>query len=133
MKEEQDIIKKCGKETPFTVPEGYFEEFNRRMMEQLPLKENITEERSGELHITTWQRIKPLLYLAAMFVGMIVCVKVVLGEVTTKESNESMATNTTIYDNIIDYEQMSDEYISTLVEYTMMDSYDLYQYLTEVD
>lgn len=129
MKEEQDIIKKCGKKTPFTVPEGYFEEFNRRMMEQLPPQNGETEE---EVRITTWQRIKPLLYLAAMFVGMIVCVKVVLGEHASVSGNETMAA-TSLYENIIDYDQMSDEYICTLVENTMMDSYDLYQYLTEAE
>lgn len=129
MKEEQDIIKKCGKKTPFTVPEGYFEEFNRRMMEQLPPQNGETEE---GVRITTWQRIKPLLYLAAMFVGMIVCVKVVLGEHASVSGNETMAA-TSLYENIIDYDQMSDEYICTLVENTMMDSYDLYQYLTEAE
>lgn len=129
MKEEQDIIKKCGKKTPFTVPEGYFEEFNRRMMEQLPPQNGETEE---EVRITTWQRIKPLLYLAAMFVGMIVCVKVVLGEHASVSGNETMAA-TSLYENIIDYDQMSDEHICTLVENTMMDSYDLYQYLTEAE
>lgn len=132
MKEEQDIIKKCGKGNPFTVPEGYFEEFNRRMMEQLPSKEDITKEPSEELHITTWQRIKPLLYLAAMFVGMIVCVKMVLGEHPIMIENDSMTTNIA-YESIIDYEQLSDEHLSTLVEYTMMDNYDLYQYLTEAE
>lgn len=129
MKEEQDIIRKCGKKTPFTVPEGYFEEFNRRMMEQLPPQNGETEE---EVRITTWQRIKPLLYLAAMFVGMIVCVKVVLGEHTSVSGNETMAA-TSLYENLIDYDQMSDEHICTLVENTMMDSYDLYQYLTEAE
>lgn len=129
MKEEQDIIKKCGKKTPFTVPEGYFEEFNRRMKEQLPPQNGETEE---GVRITTWQRIKPLLYLAAMFVGMIVCVKVVLGEHASVSGNETMAA-TSLYENIIDYDQMSDEYICTLVENTMMDSYDLYQYLTEAE
>lgn len=129
MKEEQDIIRKCGKKPPFTVPEGYFEEFNRRMMEQLPPQNGETEE---EVRITTWQRIKPLLYLAAMFVGMIVCVKVVLGEHTSVSGNETMAA-TSLYENLIDYDQMSDEHICTLVENTMMDSYDLYQYLTEAE
>ena len=82
MKEEQEIIRKCGKGTPFKVPEGYFEDFTRNLMAQLPEKGSLEEEQP-EPSITPWQRIKPLLYLAAMFIGMIVCVRVVLGEQTT--------------------------------------------------
>ena len=72
MKEEQEIIKKCGKGNPFKVPEGYFEDFTRNMMAQLPAKEDAkNDEVQTEPRITPWQRIKPLLYMAAMFIGMI--------------------------------------------------------------
>lgn len=39
MNEELDIIKKCGKENPFKVPEGYFENFTSNLMAQLQTEE----------------------------------------------------------------------------------------------
>lgn len=131
MKEEQEIIRKCGKGTPFKVPEGYFEDFTRNLMAQLPEKGSLEEEQP-EPSITPWQRIKPLLYLAAMFIGMIVCVRVVLGEQTTIIGDD-MENATASEFASIGFEQMTDEELCTMVEYTMMDNYTLYQYLSEVE
>lgn len=131
MKEEQEIIRKCGKGTPFKVPEGYFEDFTRNLMAQLPEKTNLEEERP-EPSITPWQRIKPLLYLAAMFIGMIVCVRAVLGEQTAIIGGD-MENVTASEFTSIDFEQMTDEELCNMVEYTMMDNYTLYQYLSEVE
>ena len=133
MKEEQEIIKKCGKGNPFKVPEGYFEDFTRNMMAQLPAKEDAkNDEVQTEPRITPWQRIKPLLYLAAMFIGMIVCVRVVLGE-QTAIIGDDMENATASEFASIGFEQMTDEELCTMVEYTMMDNYTLYQYLSEVE
>ena len=131
MKEEQEIIRKCGKGNPFIVPEGYFEDFARNIMTQLPT-ENYTAEDDAAPVVTMWQRVKPLLYMAAMFIGMIMCVRVVLGD--------NMTNNTINSDNLAalefswaDFEQMSDEELASMVEYTMMDNYSLYQYLSEIE
>lgn len=130
MKEEQEIIKKCGKKNPFKVPEGYFEDFARNIMTQLPTNDDaIVEE---EPCITLWQRVKPLLYMAAMFVGMIVCVNVALG--THFDNTASSNNNIAVAEySLTDFDQMSDEELTFIVESTMMDNYDLYQYLTEID
>ena len=39
MKEEDELLRKCGTKNPFTVPEGYFENFSKELMEKLPEKE----------------------------------------------------------------------------------------------
>ena len=134
MKEEQEIIKKCGKGNPFKVPEGYFEDFTRNMMAQLPAKEDAkNDEVQTEPRITPWQRIKPLLYMAAMFIGMIVCVRAVLGEHSNNTADQT-GINFAALEYLLNEEgQLSDEELATLVDYTMMDNYTLYQYLTEVD
>ena len=131
MKEQHEIIRKCGKGNPFIVPEGYFEDFARNIMTQLPT-ENYTAEDDAAPVVTMWQRVKPLLYMAAMFIGMIMCVRVVLGD--------HMTNNTINSDNLAalefswaDFEQMSDEELASMVEYTMMDNYSLYQYLSEIE
>lgn len=132
MKEELDIIKKCGKGNPFTVPEGYFEDFTRNLMAELSKKEDeaaIKEDLAPQ--ITLWQRIKPLLYMAAMFIGMIVCVRVVLGERPDAIAETDMNNVATSEYDWANFEQMSDEDLAAMVEYTMMDNYTLYQYLSE--
>ena len=127
MNEEQDIIRKCGKRNPFHVPEGYFEDFTQRLMDQLPEQEEVQPD---EEQITLWQRVKPVLYMAAMFVGMILCARFFLGGYLSENlPSQSIAESTLPYD----YEEITDEEISALVEYTMMDNYTLYQYLTEVE
>lgn len=133
MKEEQEIIRKCGKENPFKVPEGYFEDFTRNLMAQLPEKEEaMAGEELPEVRITPWQRIKPLLYMAAMFIGMIVCVRVVLGEHPGVVADDMGNIVVSEY-NLADFEQMSDEDLSRMVGYTMMDNYTLYQFLTDAE
>ena len=58
MKEEDELLRKCGTKNPFTVPEGYFENFSKELMEKLPEKEISLSEPV----ITTWQRVKPWIY-----------------------------------------------------------------------
>ena len=59
MKEEKYLIEKCGKENPFKTPEGYFENFTRNIMEQLPEKEI-----QAVPETTLWHRIRPWMYMA---------------------------------------------------------------------
>lgn len=65
MKEEDELLKKCGTKNPFMVPEGYFDNFSKELMNKLPEKEQTSTPQET---ITTWQRIKPWIYMAAMFV-----------------------------------------------------------------
>lgn len=51
--------------TSFRVPVGYFEQFNKDIMNCLPEKENRPTKT-----ISMWGRVKPLLYIAAMFTGV---------------------------------------------------------------
>ena len=67
MKEEDELLRKCGTKNPFTVPEGYFENFSKELMEKLPEKEISLSEPV----ITTWQRVKPWIYMTAMFLSLI--------------------------------------------------------------
>ncbi len=54
-----------GRKTGFKVPEGYFEEFYASMPTKLPPRQE-----PPKVEMTTWQRIKPYVYLAAMFAGI---------------------------------------------------------------
>ena len=65
-REDSTLLTKYGKDSGFKVPETYFEDFNKRMTEMLPEVE-ITPV---DVKPTMWQRVRPLVYLAAMFAGV---------------------------------------------------------------
>ena len=73
MKEEDILLKKLGKENSFKVPDGYFENLTSEVMNKLPEKEKVVFK---EESVSTWTRLKPLLYLAAMFVGAALIIRV---------------------------------------------------------
>lgn len=52
-----------------TVPEGYFEDFNKRMISSLP-ERPWEKEQPRILPRSMFQRLKPYLYMAAMFMGV---------------------------------------------------------------
>lgn len=120
MKEEKNLLEKCGKKNPFTVPEGYFESFTDKLMEQLPEKESQEVPETG-----MWQRIKPWVYMAAMFCGLMLSVRVFVGEKAGNTPEE-------IPENI-SVSELPDELIDPIFNQTMMDDYTLYQYLTDAD
>ena len=119
-KEETDLLKRCGTENPFTVPEGYFERFTEQLMEKLPEREAQPAPK-----LTLWTRVKPWVYMAAMFCGLMLSVRMFVGE---KQSQSPAATSETT-----DFTEVPDEYIDPIVNQTMMDNYTLYQYLTDAD
>ena len=64
--EDSTILNKYGKNPGFKVPENYFADFNKRMAEMLP----DVEITPVDAKPTMWQRLKPLVYMAAMFAGV---------------------------------------------------------------
>ena len=107
MKEDKDLLKKYGKKNPFTVPEGYFQDFSEKLMEQLPEKEVMPEP-----EIRMWDRIKPWVYMAAMFVGLMFTVRAFVGEQPSSQSTDMEIGN---------YTEIPDEYLDPIVNQTMMD------------
>lgn len=113
-----ELIKKYGTRNPFTVPEGYFENFPQELMSKLPEKEFTPEPK-----VTTWQRIKPWIYMAAMFGGLMLTTRVLLGP-PKQDTPIFTAAETELF---------PDEYMEAIVEHSMLDDYSLYQYLTDAD
>ncbi len=67
MDNDKDIISKYNRQDGMKVPEGYFDDFAKRMEAALPDK---TDSYVVEVPRTTWQRIRPYAYMAAMFAGV---------------------------------------------------------------
>lgn len=118
MKEEDELLRKLGTKNPFTVPEGYFEHFTGKLMEKLPEKEP-----AAEPAITAWQRVKPWVYMAAMFCGLMISVRAIVGH-PEQDTPIFTASETA---------QFPEEYVEAIMEHPMMDDYTLYQYLTEAE
>lgn len=120
MKEEDKLLKKIGTENPFRVPEGYFEGFTSDLMSRLPEKEKTDIHREP----TTWERVRPWLYMAAMFIGAALIIRVASpGETVSNGQQQQLIA--------ADESDIEMEYIRTAIENTMMDDYSLYVYLSD--
>ena len=121
MKEEDNILKKVGKENVFRVPDGYFENLTSEVMSRLPEKETPAFIKKEP---TKWERIKPWLYMTAMFVGAALIIRVA-------SADRTPATDQIAMDDTETTEVVSDEYISSVLDNSMLDDYSLYVYLTD--
>lgn len=65
----KDILTKVNRNDGMTVPDGYFEDFAKRMAASLPQQEWEKPE-PKVLPRSIWQRMRPYVYLAAMFMGV---------------------------------------------------------------
>lgn len=125
MKEEDTLLKKIGKEQPFKVPEGYFENLTSEVMNKLPEKEKVTYK---EAPVTTWTKMKPFLYLAAMFIGAALIIRVASSD--HKPVAEDVAVTVAAVEEV-DTEQVSDEMLDVALDRAMLDDYSLYVYLSD--
>lgn len=72
MNHEDIIKKKIGKNHGFKVPEGFLEPVYKQVRENLPERKPIEFPQR-----TMWQRVRPYVYLAAMFLGLWATMKIV--------------------------------------------------------
>jgi hypothetical protein len=121
MKEEQELMARCGKKQPFKVPEGYFEQFHEQLMSQLPEPE--AHATAPAAPVSLMERIKPWLYMAAMFVGTIFMVQGLMYVQQTRMPAEGLASTEEIYAD------EADAFMST----SLYNEYTLYSYLTTDD
>ena len=66
MRQEDLLKEKYTTDTGFRVPDGYFDTLRESVMESLPAY----PEAEKLQRLNPWQRIKPYVYLAAMFAGI---------------------------------------------------------------
>ena len=120
MGKEDLILKKVGTKNPFNVPDGYFDNFTKELMNQLPEKEMVMV--SSE--ITLWQRVKPWVYMTAMFCGIMLSVRIFVGE--SQKDEFPVITQA-------EAESISEEEWNIIVKNSMINDYELYKYLTDAD
>ena len=120
---DKDITKNLPKSDGMTVPEGYFEDFNMRMSAMLPERPEL--EHPGE-HIqkkSLWMQIRPYVYMAAMFAGVWLMLKMFTSiAVTEPVSFDS--------DPIVAEALSNDDFVNEYV-ISDMNQWDLYDDLLE--
>ena len=79
MKEKSDILSKIGKDAGFKVPENYFSDFAEKMASSLP-----EQEIKPLPEPTLWHKVRPFVYMAAMFAG-VWCMMQMFNGIGTKE------------------------------------------------
>lgn len=119
---EEDLKQRYGKKNPFGVPEGYFDEFPEKMMNLIP-KES---DSPRTVDIGLWDRVKPWVYMAAMFVGLMFTARMFMGKYS--QQAEQMPDDA---ESVYSISELPDEYIDPIVNQTMMDDYQLYEYLSD--
>ena len=72
MKEEDKLISKYGKDSGMRVPEGYFADLEKNILQSLPPY----PQKPAVTDLSRWHRVKPYVYLAAMFCGIWLMMKV---------------------------------------------------------
>lgn len=117
MKEEDSILRKIGTKNAFRVPDGYFEHLTSEVMNRLPEKETVIVKSQEP---TTWERMRPWLYMAAMFIGAALIIRVASSD--RLPSADRMAADDT---------ETEMEYIHTAMDNSMLDDYSLYVFLAD--
>lgn len=74
MEKKTPLLDEIGRKHGMKVPEGYFADFTEKMVERLPEREIPLPEQP-----TLWLRIRPWVYMAAMFAGVWLMMKMFSG------------------------------------------------------
>ena len=107
MKKEEVNLDQIKGNNPFKVPDGYMEGLADRIMKELPEK---TVEPSGK--VLFMDRIRPWLYMAAVFAGLGLFFKAIIGvdSKDLKNTDDSLLVRTELQNDIsTDFEQTEDE------------------------
>lgn len=83
MKEEDKLKQRYGTDTGFRVPDGYFDSVFAKIGSELPEYPEVKTVKS----LSRWQRLKPYVYLAAMF-GGIWCTMKMVTMITDSQPNQ---------------------------------------------
>mgnify|MGYP006988864276 CR=1 FL=1 len=113
-KEEQILKRRFGNKNHFTVPEGYFQQFNTRLMGQLP------EREARVISVSPWKRLRPTLLAAACISGILLSAGIYRHATVQEQKADLMAQ--TEGQNYYDIDEAAD--------YLMLDNDDIYAMLT---
>lgn len=120
MKEEKILIEKFGKANHFTVPEGYFDSFTEKLMEQLP------EPNANVIDIHAqrwWNRIPLRKMAAAVGIGLVLTGSALMlaSKMTSHQPIMASTQENLQHESCAEY-----SLFDQMADYTMMDNQDIY-------
>ena len=127
MDKKKILLKDIVKDNPFKTPEGYFENLTDGIMSQLP---DVVQEDSTA--VTLWHRMRPWIYMAAMFAGIALMLRLFVGSPTSLGTRNyaSEGLKLTSSSDIDDFFQYYDDVLARLaydeVFYSTDDTEDTY-------
>jgi hypothetical protein len=129
---EELLKQKFGQENPFKVPEGYFDNFASKFMEQLPEEEPKAVEVEMPVAKRTWIRPMRRFAIAASFAA------VLFGAVTyyastgvNKDQDSQTEMASVALKNTETKSVQSDYMMDEMVDFAMIDNAEIYSYLIE--
>lgn len=109
MKKKENILDSIAGKSGYKVPDGYFEQLSARITEQLPEREIASPE-----PVTLWQKLRPYIYMAAMFAGIWLMVQVFVTPAINAEKELTAA---------VEQEEDMEEYmLYSMDEYTIFET-----------
>jgi len=112
MKETKNIIDEISsKGEGFTVPENYFENFAMQMAGKLPYREVLDKPQAAVASSSNsrWMRIRPYVYMAAMFAGAWCLLK--MFSLMTADPYDTNIENYPVLSNALENEQFVNDYV----------------------
>ena len=122
METKKQALADISKEIPFKVPENYFLQLNESIMAKLPEKEAPVIRK-----VTMWEKTKPWVYLAAMFLGLFFIIKVLTTNTQTNSSEKNTASTSISQQDYWSDVKISEEEFFNYIEAQFVDEnyYDL--------
>ena len=122
--EEKELQARFGKENPFRVPEGYFDQLTDRVMAQLPEREQQAEQISlSDRHPKSrLVALRPWFYAAACTIAVVVMGVTFLSHDSAEEQPLASTSTTT---------NTESQYIDDAADYVMLDNAEIYACLAE--
>ena len=105
MKTEQNNLDRLKGKNPFTVPEGYMEGLTTNIMSQLPDREPEKEAKK----VSLMDRVRPWLYMAAVFAGLGLFFKVLVGPEDKTAKTDSLLVKTEVSPNTVSALQAAED------------------------
>jgi len=121
MDEKRILLKDIAKVEPFKAPEGYFENFTNGIMSQLT-----DIEPARTIKVSLWHRVRPWVYMAAMFAGIALMIKIFVGS-PTQSSNKTYSSEGLNLTSLSDIEDFYNFYEDGLARIAYDDAF----YLTD--
>jgi len=113
MDKKRILLKEIVKVEPFSTPEGYFENLTNGIMSQLP---DAVRENPESMSVNWWHRVRPWVYMAAMFAGIAMMIRLFVGSPATQIKNyASEGLKLTSSSDIDDYYNYYDDKLARLV------------------